>query len=41
MDLIHAITLDYVKGGYPEAPRSLEEAMGLWTVERLDGLLTL
>ena len=39
MDLIHAITLDYVKGGYPEAPRSLEEAMGLWTVERLDGLL--
>ena len=28
MDLIHAITLDYIKGAYPDQPESLEEAMG-------------
>ena len=39
MDLIHAITLDYIKGGYPEKPESLEEAMEFWTVESLAGLL--
>ena len=33
MDLIHAITLDYIKGGYPEKPESLEEALEFWTVE--------
>ena len=39
MDLIHAITLDYIKGGYPEKPESLEEALAFWTVESLAGLL--
>lgn len=38
-DLIHAITLDYIKGGYPEDLQSLEEAMAMWTVETLDAFL--
>ena len=39
MDLIHAITLDYIKGAYPDQPESLEEAMGFWTMQSLAGLL--
>ena len=38
-DLIHAITLDYLKGGYPDYPESLEEAMAFWTVETLGEFL--
>ena len=39
MNLIHAITLDYIKGAYPDQPESLEEAMGFWTMQSLAGLL--
>lgn len=38
-DIIHAITLDYVKGVYPGELNSLEDAMSLWTVDSMDALL--
>ena len=38
-DIIHAITLDYVKGMYPDNLNSLEDAMAIWTVHSMVGLL--